>query len=45
MEGFLRDIFDFERVRYTTVEDMSQDMWELAVQRRQAITKFMTGLR
>ena len=44
VEGFLRDIFDFERVRYTTVEDMATDMWALAVQRRQAITKFMTGM-
>ncbi|XP_057381475.1 mitoguardin-like [Daphnia carinata] len=41
VEGYLRDIFDFERVRYLTVEEMAEDVWALAKERREAITRQM----
>lgn len=41
MEGYLQDIFDFERVRYFTVEEMAEDVWSLARQRRDTISRLM----
>ena len=41
MEGYLQDIFNFERVRYVTVEEMAEDVWALARQRRETITRHM----
>ena len=45
MEGYLQDIFNIDKVRYVTVEDMAADMWNLARQRRDAITRFMNEMR
>lgn len=41
MEGFLQDIFNFERVRYITVEEMAEDVWALARQRLDTISRQM----
>lgn len=41
--GFLQDIFSFDRVRYSSVEDMSHDVWVLAKQRHQAVVQHMNG--
>lgn len=45
VEGYLRDIFDFERVRYLTVEEMAEDVWALAKERREAISRQMPTRR
>jgi hypothetical protein len=37
----LQDIFDFERVRYVTVEEMAEDVWALARQRIDTVTHQM----
>ena len=41
VEGYLQDIFDFERVRYVTVEDMAEDVWALARQRIDTVNRQM----
>ncbi len=41
VEGYLQDVFNFERVRYVTVEEMAEDVWTLARQRRETITRQM----
>ena len=40
--GFLQDVFNFSRVRYSSVEDMAADVWILARQRREAIALHMS---
>jgi len=44
VEGLLADMFSFEQVRYTTVEDMVSDLWMLAKRRRDAITHQIQSL-
>jgi hypothetical protein len=41
VEGYLQDIFDFERVRYVTVEEMAEDVWSLARQRIDTVARQM----
>jgi len=44
VEGFLADLFNFEQVNYSTVEDMLSDVWTLAKHRREAIAQQMDSL-
>lgn len=41
VEGYLQDIFNFDCVRYVTVEEMAEDVWSLARQRRDTIARLM----
>ena len=41
VEGYLQDIFDFERVHYVTVEEMAEDVWSLARQRIDTVARQM----